>query len=125
MRSVGIKVFVAIICALLLTSHTPAMAHTALVSSTPRNGAILQASPKNFVLRFSETLAQIDGKEINTMKVMGPSKVRVKLNAMKIMKTSLSTTPLKPLAIGRYEIIYRVVAQDGHTLNGTLRFTIK
>jgi methionine-rich copper-binding protein CopC len=125
MRSVGIKVFVAIICALLLTSHTPAMAHTALVSSTPRNGAILEVSPKNFVLRFSETLAQIDGKQINTMKVMGPSKVRVQLNSMKIMKSSLSTTPLQPLTIGRYEISYRVVAKDGHTLNGTLRFTIK
>ena len=101
------------------------MAHTALVSSSPRNGAILQASPKNFVLRFSETLAQIDGKQINTMKVMGPSKVRVQLNSMKIMKSSLSTTPLQPLTIGGYEISYRVVAKDGHTLKGTLRFTIK
>ena len=125
MRSVGIKAFVAIFCALLLTSHTAAMAHTTLVSSSPRNGAILQASPKNFVLRFSETLAQIDGKQINTMKVMGPSKVRVKLNAMNVMKTSLSTTPLQPLTIGRYEISYRVVTKDGHTLKGNLRFTIK
>ena len=125
MRSVGIKVFVAIFCSLLLTSHSPAMAHTALVSSTPRNGAILQVSPKNFVLRFSETLAQIDGKQINTMKVMGTSKVRVKLNAMNIMKSSLSTTPLQPLTIGRYEISYRVVAQDGHTLTGKVNFSVR
>jgi hypothetical protein len=125
MRSVGIKVFVAIICALLLTSHTPAMAHTALVSSSPRNGAVLQASPKNFVLRFSESLAQIDGKQINTMKVMGPSKVRVQLNSMKIMKSSLSTTPLQPLTIGRYEISYRVVAKDGHTLTGKVNFSVR
>jgi methionine-rich copper-binding protein CopC len=125
MRSVGIKVFIAAFCALMLTSNTPAIAHTALISSTPRNGAILQASPKNFVLSFSETLAQIDGKQINTMKVTGPSKVRVKLNSMKIMKSSLSTTPLQPLTIGRYEIIYRVVAQDGHTLYGVIKFSIQ
>ena len=125
MRRISIKVFVAAICALLLTSHTPAMAHADLVSSTPRNGAILQESPKNFVLRFSETLAQLDRKQINTMKVMGPSKVRVKLNSMKIMKTSLSTTPLQPLTSGRYEISYRVVAEDGHTLNGVIKFSIQ
>ena len=125
MRRISIKVFVAAICALLLTSHTPAMAHADLISSTPRNGAILQESPKNFVLRFSETLAQLDRKQINTMKVMGPSKVRVKLNSMKIMKTSLSTTPLQPLTSGRYEISYRVVAEDGHTLNGVIKFSIQ
>ena len=125
MRRISIKVFVAAICALLLTSHTPAMAHADLISSTPRNGAILQESPKNFVLRFSETLAQLDRKQINIMKVMGPSKVRVKLNSMKIMKTSLSTTPLQPLTSGRYEISYRVVAEDGHTLNGVIKFSIQ
>jgi methionine-rich copper-binding protein CopC len=125
MRSVGIKVFIVTICALLLTSNTPAMAHTALVSSTPRNGAILRVSPKNFVLNFSEALARIDAKQINTIKITGPSKIRVKLDAIRILKSSMSAKPFAPLPIGRYEIGYRVVAEDGHTLNGTLHFTIK
>ena len=125
MRRISITVSIAAISVITMTSITPALAHTALVSSTPRNGAILQESPKNFVLRFSETLAQLDRKQINTMKVMGPSKVRVKLNSMKIMKTSLSTTPLQPLTSGRYEISYRVVAEDGHTLNGVIKFSIQ
>jgi len=125
MRSVGIKVFIAAICALLLTSNTPAMAHTDLVSSTPRNGAILRVSPKNFVLNFSEVLAVIDGKSINTITLIGPSKIRVKLDAIRVLKSSISAKPFAPLPIGRYEISYRVVAEDGHALNGVIKFSIQ
>ena len=125
MRSVGIKVFIAAICALSLSSITPAMAHTALVSSTPRNGATIQGTPKNFVLNFSEVLAVIDGKNINTFTLIGPSKIRVKLDAIRVLKSSISAKPFAPLPIGRYEIKYRVVAEDGHTLTGQIYFSIK
>jgi methionine-rich copper-binding protein CopC len=125
MRSVGIKVFIAAICALLLTSNTPAIAHTDLVSSTPRNGAILRVSPKNFVLNFSEALAQIGDKSINTITLIGPSKIRVKLDSIRVMKSTIGAKPFAPLPIGRYEIKYRVVAEDGHALNGVIKFSIQ
>ena len=125
MRSVGIKVFIATICALLLTSNTPAMAHTTLVSSTPRNGATIQVTPKIFVLNFSEVLAAIYGKSINTIALIGPSKIRVKLDAIRVSKSSMSANPFAPLPAGRYEIKYRVVAQDGHALNGVIKFSIQ
>ena len=125
MRSISIKVFIAAVCALTMISITPALAHTALLSSTPGNNAIIQVSPKSFVLKFSEALATIDGKKINSITITGPAKNRVKLRAVQIGKSTLSTTPIEPLAIGRYEMKYRVVAKDGHALNGTLHFTIK
>lgn len=125
MRSISIKVFIAVICALTLSSITPALAHTALVSSTPRNGETIQVTPKNFVLNFSEVLAQIDGKSINTIALIGPSKIRVKLDSIRVMKSRVSAKPFAPLPIGRYEIKYRVVAQDGHSLNGVIKFSIQ
>ena len=125
MRSVGIKIFIAAICALSLSSITPAMAHTALVSSTRRNGATSQGTPKNFVLIFSETLAQIEGKSINTITLVGPSKIQVKLDSIRVLKSRMSAKPFAPLPLGRYEIRYRVVADDGHTLTGQIYFSIK
>lgn len=125
MRSISIKVFIAAICALTLTSITPALAHTALVSSTPRNNVIIQVSPKSFVLKFSEALATIDGKKINSITITGPAKNLVKLRAVQIVKSTLSTTPIEPLASGRYEMKYRVVAKDGHVLTGDIDFTLR
>jgi len=101
------------------------MAHTALISSTPRNGETIQVTPKNFVLNFSEVLAVIDGKNINTFTLIGPSKIRVKLDAIRVLKSSISAKPFAPLPIGRYEIKYRVVAEDGHALTGQIYFSIK
>lgn len=125
MRRISITASIAAISALTLTSITPALAHTALVSSTPRNNAVIQVSPKSFALTFSEVLASIEGKKINSITVTGPTKNLVKLRALRIVKTTMSTTPVEPLVLGRYEMKYRVVAKDGHALNGTLHFTIK
>jgi methionine-rich copper-binding protein CopC len=108
-----------------MSSNTPAIAHTTLVSSTPRNGATIQVTPKSFVLNFSEVLAQIGDKGINTITLIGPSKIPVKLDSIRVMKSSISAKPFAPLPIGRYEIKYRVVAQDGHTLNGAIKFSIQ
>lgn len=125
MRSVGIKVFIVAICALSLSSITPAMAHTALVSSTPRNGAIIHNSPDALVLNFTEVLAQIDGKSINTITLIGPSNIRVKLDSIRVTKSRMSAKFFAPLPIGRYEMKYRVVAEDGHSLNGVIKFSIQ
>ncbi|MCX6438217.1 MAG: copper resistance protein CopC [Actinobacteria bacterium] len=101
------------------------MAHTALVSSTPRNGATIRVTPKNFVLNFSEVLAAIDDKSINTITLIGPTKNRVKLDLIRVLESRLSAKPFAPLPIGRYEIKYRVVAEDGHALNGVIKFSIQ
>lgn len=125
MRSISNKVFIAAICALTLTSITPALAHTALVSSIPRNGATVHISPKSFILTFSEALAAIDGKSINSIVLIGPSKNRVKLDSIRVLESRMTAKPFAPLPIGRYEIKYRVVAQDGHLLNGVIKFLIR
>ena len=125
MRSISIKVFIAAVCALTMISITPALAHTALLSSTPRNNAIIQVSPKSFVLNFSEAITTIDSKKINSITITGPAKNRVKLRPVQIGKSTLSTTPIEPLASGRYEMKYRVVAKDGHVLTGDIVFTVR
>ncbi len=108
-----------------MISITPALAHTALLSSTPGNNAIIQVSPKSFVLKFSEAIATIDSKKINSITITGPAKNRVKLRAVQIGKSTLSATPIEPLTIGRYEMKYRVVAKDGHVLTGDINFTVR
>lgn len=94
----------------------PAYAHVELTSSTPADGATLDTAPGEVVLTFSgeinpelaEAAVTVDGKSADA----GPVTV----------KGATVTVPL-PGDEGDYRVAYRVVAADGHRVDGQLRFT--
>ncbi|MGH3655828.1 MAG: copper resistance CopC family protein [Micromonosporaceae bacterium] len=100
----------------VLLGGGPAYAHVELTSSTPADGAALRTAPSEVVLTFSgdinpeltEAAVTVDGKSAGA----GPATV----------KGATVTVPL-PGDEGDYRVAYRVVATDGHRVDGELRFT--
>ena len=113
MRIMGIKVSIATIILLLISSFVPVQAHSVLVSSNPANGAILSQSPTSLVLNFSETLAQIKNKDI------------IKLGKVSVSNSVVKVIIAQTLAKGKYQIHFHVVADDGHITDNFISFSMK
>jgi methionine-rich copper-binding protein CopC len=107
--------------ALQLVGASEAMAHTRLVSSSPRMGAKLERLPDVVKLTFSEAVAQPVA-----LTVTGPDGSTLSAGKVSLRRASLS----RPLvttgeaSAGRYTISYQVTSTDGHPLSGTVRFIL-
>lgn len=103
---------------LVLTLVGPTLAHAELVSSNPKNGAVLATPPTVVTLTFSETL---DAQK-SSFKLIGPDgpvgtgKVASDPSGMTLAGLSL--------APGDYEIQWTSVAVDGHVQRGVLAFIV-
>jgi methionine-rich copper-binding protein CopC len=106
--------------ALLAVGATPAAAHTALKSSNPKNGARLSAAPEAIELTFTEPLRA----QLTKVVIRGPGDEQFESGLPQVTSDTV-TQPLGTLnAAGKYQIVFRVVAADGHPLTGTVRFTL-
>jgi copper resistance protein C len=97
----------------------PARAHAALVSSNPTDGAVVATAPVEVTLTFDET-------------VMAPAYVVVKApdgsdvadgSATIDGATVTQAVRLVPQQ-GAYSASYRVVSDDGHPVQGTIKFSV-
>ena len=125
MRIMGIKVSIATIILLLISSFVPVQAHSVLVSSNPANGAILSQSPSSLVLNFSETLAQIKNKDINKVSLLDATKKMIKLGKVSVNNSVIKVIIAQTLAKGKYQIHFHVVADDGHITDNFISFSMK
>jgi copper resistance protein C len=109
-------------CAAVLVTAgaTPAVAHTALKSSNPKSGAKLGKAPEAVELTFTEPLRG----QLTRIAVRGPGDEEFQNGPPQVTSGTVSQ-PLRPLkSAGQYQIVYRVVAADGHPLAGKVRFTL-
>jgi copper resistance protein C len=98
----------------------PADAHTALKDSDPKAGAQVSAPPKEISLEFTEPISA----QLTRVTVRGPGGGSFESGPPQVGSATV-VQPLRPLgAAGEYQIVYRVVADDGHPLTGTVRFTL-
>lgn len=99
-------------------------AHALLVGSSPRNGAVLRAAPKQALLRFD---AKIE-KSVTTVTLYDGKHSRVRLRRPLGGYTGgppdRLIVPLPKLKPGAYQLEYRVMATDGHLTPGLIRFTV-
>jgi methionine-rich copper-binding protein CopC len=103
-----------------MATATPAAAHTALESSSPDDDARIGAAPDQITLKFTGPIRT----RLSKVSVRGPGDERFELGSPQATSDTV-TQLLRPLgAAGRYQIVYRVVAGDGHPLTGTIRFTL-
>ncbi len=106
---------------------TPAaQGHSALVTSTPKNGAVIKTFPKSFSLTFNEEILKLPGKEPSRVQLIAPNLARISLGKVTIAKEVL-TAPMSKVAVkvGKYRLTYRVVSNDGHVITGQISFTYK
>lgn len=97
---------------------TSAQAHTALISSTPANGAVLDAAPTSVTFIFAEALIP----DLDTVSINNDKGVNVSSQKVTPTGDQLSITWPSDLPAGKYEVAYRVVSEDGHPVSNSITF---
>jgi methionine-rich copper-binding protein CopC len=107
----------ALIATLILTSRL-CLAHAHLVRSTPAEGAVITASPKQLELNLSEP-ARLTAASIRR----GTEKPRP-LPFASTPATQRIVLELPALQPGSYTFQYRVISADTHVASGSVHFTV-
>jgi methionine-rich copper-binding protein CopC len=107
--------------ALALGWQAPALAHDKLDSSSPKDGAALDAAPSEIVLTYSEA---VQASFANVV-VAGPGGTNIAEGKPQVVGNKV-TQPVKSEApTGTYTVSWRVVSSDGHPIDGTFTYGIK
>ena len=104
--------------AVSVAAAVPAFAHTVLISSNPAEGALVEA-PTHVELVFSEALLDV-GSEISVLAADG---AQTELTVTHPAPET-AAAELPALAPGPAVVAWRVVAGDGHPVEGTLTFEV-
>jgi len=114
------RAFVAVIATAVSAAvvlGTPAAAHTELRSTTPAEGETVEQLTE-VVLEFSSALLEI-GAELSIVDAAGDSHV---LEPTFPSDDTVSAAVEGDIAAGDAELVWRVVAEDGHPIQGTVAF---
>ena len=121
------KLFISAIAVLLLAvGATAASAHTVLIASSPIKNSTLSHLPTKIRLTFADPLLTLGKNPINQVVVTDPMNMVIS-NSANVVKGAVLTntiTDQTPVS-GKYEVTYRVSAQDGHIVTGKFFFTLK
>ena len=122
-RRVGTLVAALLSSLLLLGLAAPdALAHAALLKTTPGDSEILQSAPKEVTLTFGEDV----GIGLGQLKVLSSDGERVDTGApSQSDHDRVVHIPVRSgIAEGSYVVIWRVVSADSHPVSGAFTFSI-
>jgi len=123
-KLLGIKRYITVLTSLFLLIAPVASAHTTLVSSNPLHDTTIEQWPDHFTLTFAEPLQILNGAEINKVSVTN-AKVE-SLEGATTVDGAVLTVAVSPNEVdGPVLVNYRVVAADGHVLDGEYAFNYK
>ncbi|MET7464860.1 copper resistance CopC family protein [Nonomuraea sp. NPDC005501] len=98
----------------------PARAHNVLISSDPKDGAALAASPAQITLVFDQAVRQGYAQ----VGVTGPDGAAMADGAASVAAEKV-TVKVRPLtAAGAYVVGYRILSADGHPVTGKISFRL-
>ena len=122
MRSLPLAAFVALFTVLLggLLGAPPALAHTELETSSPVAGARLAVPPTIVSLTFGEAVRL----PANPIRVTGPDGAVWTVGQATVTDATVSAPVAAAGPAGAYTLTWQVVAADGDTIRGTVRFTL-
>ncbi|WP_342630962.1 copper resistance CopC family protein [Marinobacter alkaliphilus] len=100
-----------------LTSASLANAHTDVVYSSPASDEHVQTAPEHLELRFGDTVRLM---RVNLTDGAG-DRVRVDFRPSRESQTDYRID-LPTLQEGHYEVEWRAMADDGHTMTGSFSF---
>ncbi len=110
--------FVAMLATLL--GAGTASAHSAVIASTPDNGAQIATAPERVSLQFNEALQE----KFASLTVVGPDG-NLWSKGDPTIQGDTASVPLEGLGpVGEYTIAFRVTSADGHPVSGTRVFTL-
>jgi methionine-rich copper-binding protein CopC len=103
-----------------LALPTVALAHASLVRSDPRDGAVVSVAPKTVRFTFDDDVHVRSG--IQAVRNGGGSVLGGKPH---MVGGRLLVVPLRSgLGDGDYTVLWRVLTDDGHTLEGAIAFGV-
>lgn len=102
----------------LIAFGVTANAHAHLQKSTPADHSVLTTSPQNLELVFSE-LARL-----TSLSVQKDKEEKQNLTSLPTTAAVKISVALPSLTPGAYEVVWRVLSDDGHTMAGVLHFTL-
>lgn len=106
--------------ALLLAMAMPLLAHEGKSSSTPADGATVQASPEEIGIEFDGAM------RITRFEVTGPGgPVRLAGPPGNEPTTGYFVEPEETLPAGDYQVQWRGLAGDGHMMSGDFAFSVE
>ena len=108
--------------AMLLATASSASAHAHLKDSQPAANSTVETAPTELTLWFTERLEPA----FCDVRVIDAAGNRVDLGkaAHDPVDPNVLHVALGSLSPGRYKILWRVVATDGHAMTGTFGFTV-
>jgi copper transport protein len=113
-----IFLFIGLLLATMLSGRA-AFAHAVLLTTTPENGAVLDAAPREITLRFNETVTPI------SLTIVGRNgQSSVPAAAITVRDEEVHAAIPDDLSSGSYIVSYRVVSADSHPVSGSLLFSI-
>ena len=102
---------------------TPALlfAHARLVRSSPAANAVLDSAPTTLGLWFSER----PEPRFTAIRLLDSAGLAIPLGApTSVEQNGLTLTITRPLTPGRYSVVWRTAASDGHATNGNFSFRV-
>ncbi len=107
-----------LVCLALLWPAASANAHAALVSSEPADGSVLPATPQRVVLHFSEPVAPVFARLVDSS---GVARTDVSITAHDDV---IEVVLPEGLPGGTQTLSYRVISVDSHPVGGAVSFSI-
>ena len=107
----------------LAAGAAPAGAHAAhaeLIASTPAEGASLATAPARVELTFNEPVTLRE----NPLEVIGPGNVTWQVGTPQVAGAVVSAPVTPGGPAGPYNLVYRVVSDDGDVVSGSVEFTL-
>ena len=109
----------AAVAALAAAVAPAAWPHARLLSTAPSDGAVLATAPKQVVVRFDDKVRPLGG----TVVVRNNDRSAVVAGKPRSVGDDV-VIPLRRLADGDYSVRWRVLSDDGHTIQGVFAFAV-
>ncbi|MDQ0428219.1 methionine-rich copper-binding protein CopC [Planomicrobium stackebrandtii] len=107
-----------VILSLILIFPFSVQAHTTLMSSTPAEGETVTEALDEVQLVFGTRI-----EEGSTMTIEGESGT-LEFDGITVAEDSMTGEFSKPLANGNYRILWNIIGEDGHPIEGEIAFSI-
>lgn len=104
-------------------SPSGAFAHTKLLSSSPAAGATVTAWPEKIQLEFDDALINLGDEKSNFVVVNNAQGDQVSNNDESVESNFISVSLTENMVEGPVLVYYRVVASDGHPVEGEFKFS--
>jgi methionine-rich copper-binding protein CopC len=115
-------VFVFTLFLLGSSSHISVVAHTSLISQSPKGNSLVQELPSKISLTFDENLIVIG--QANSITVTDPNGTEVSTGETSVADNVVSRLLTPSILSGKFTVSYRVVSEDGHVVSNSYQFTV-